>query len=150
MNGTNEDIPVTLIDVTDKESKGYDRENHIKGYLTAKKIKFKPQYTVKSTGRRYDFCILQHGKRLMVEFDGKQHFSLVEQWGGDEAYKNQRKTDQEKNEWCEKNQIPLLRIRFDQKALIVEMLNDFLENSSKYLSTHNTILSNDEYYSICK
>lgn len=150
VNGTNKDIPVTLIDVTDKESKGYDGENHVKDYLTAKKIKFKPQYTVKSTGKRYDFCILQHGKRSMVEFDGEQHFSPVEQWGGDEAYKNQRKTDQEKNEWCEKNQIPLLRIRFDQKALIVELLNDFLENSSKYLSTHNTILSNDEYYSICK
>ena len=71
-------------------------------------------------------------------------------WGGDEAYQKQRITDLEKNEWCEKNRIPLLRIRFDQKPLIVDLVDDFLENSSQYITLHNKILSNKEYYSMCK
>ena len=150
VNGMKEDIPITLVDITDKQSKGYDGENHIRDYLEKKRIKFKTQYTVKSTGKRYDFCIVLHNNRLMIEFDGEQHFSPVEMWGGDEAYQKQRITDLEKNEWCEKNRIPLLRIRFDQKPLIVDLVDDFLENSSQYITLHNKILSNKEYYSMCK
>lgn len=150
VNGTNEEIPVILIDVTDKESRGYDGENHIRDYLTSKNIKFKPQYTVRSMGKRYDFCVLIHNKRLMIEFDGEQHFSPVELWGGEDSYKKQRKTDIEKNDWCEKNEIPLLRIRYDQKTLISELIKDLLENPKKYVTVHNTLLSNKEYYSICK
>ena len=69
----------------------------------------------------------------MIEFDGEQHFSPVELWGGEDAYKKQRETETEKNEWCEKNGIPLLRIRYDQKPLICELVKDFLENPKKYL-----------------
>lgn len=150
VNGTNEEIPVTLIDVTNKESRGYDGENHIKDYLTSRDIKFKPQYTIRVIGKRYDFCVLIHSKRLMIEFDGEQHFSPVELWGGEDTYRKQRETDIEKNEWCEKNGIPLLRIRYDQKPLICELVKDFLENPKKYLTVHNMLLSNEEYYSICK
>lgn len=150
VNGTNDKIPITMIDVTDKESRGYDGENHIKDYLSAKKLKFRPQYTVKSTRKRYDFCVFIDGSQLMIEFDGEQHFSPVEQWGGEEAYQKQRKADKEKNEWCEKNKIPLLRIRYDQKTLINELVEDFLKNPWAYIIEHNKLLSNQEYYSICQ
>lgn len=150
VNGTNENIPITITDVTDKESQGYDGENRIKAVLDAKKVKYKPQYTVKSTRKRFDFCVLIKSSRLMIEFDGEQHFSAVEQWGGEDAYQKQKLTDQEKNEWCEKNKIPLLRIRYDQKPLINDLIEDFLKNPNEYLTKHNSLLSNTEYYSICK
>lgn len=136
--------------MTDKESQGYDGENRIKAVLDAKKVKYKPQYTVKSTRKRFDFCVLIKSSRLMIEFDGEQHFSAVEQWGGEDAYQKQKLTDQEKNEWCEKNKIPLLRIRYDQKPLINDLIEDFLKNPNEYLTKHNSLLSNTEYYSICK
>lgn len=150
VNGTNEEIPITMVDVTDKESRGYDGENHIKDFLVARNVKFKPQYTIKTIRKRYDFCVLINKNRLMIEYDGEQHFSLVEQWGGEEAYQKQRKADKEKNEWCEKNKIPLLRIRYDQKPLINDLVEDFLKNPKAYIMEHNRLLSNKEYYSICK
>ena len=150
VNGTKGDIPITVLDVTDKESQGYDGENHIKDYLTLRNIKFRPQYTVKSTRKRYDFCVMNQQKRMMIEFDGEQHFAPVEHWGGETAYQEQRKTDAEKTLWCENNNIPLLRIRYDQKPLIQDMLKDFLKYPDKYLYKHNTFMTNEEYYSICK
>lgn len=53
-----------------------------------------------------------------------------------------------KNNWCEKEKIPLLRIRFDQKPLIPEMVDDFLNDPLKYVEVHNTFMSDEEYYSI--
>ena len=148
VNGSNDEIPITIIDVTDKETKGYDGENHIREYLQAKKVKHKPQYNVKGIGRRYDFCVIYHNKRLMIEFDGEQHFKPIEHWGGEEGFLKRKEADLIKTEWCEKEQIPLLRIRFDQKACIPEMIDDFLQDPLKYVKCHNTYWSNEEYYSI--
>lgn len=148
VNGSNDEIPITIIDVTDKETKGYDGENHIREYLQAKKVKHKPQYNVKGIGRRYDFCVIYHNKRLMIEFDGEQHFKSIEHWGGEEGFLKRKEADLIKTEWCEKEQIPLLRIRFDQKACIPEMIDDFLQDPLKYVKCHNTYWSNEEYYSI--
>lgn len=150
VNGSNKNIPITMIDVTDKQSQGYDGENRIKDYLSAKKLKFKHQYTVKSTRKRYDFCVLVNKSRLMIEYDGEQHFSPIEQWGGEVAYQKQRKADKEKNEWCEKHKIPLLRIRYDQKPIINELVDDFIKNPESYILVHNKLLTDKEYYSICK
>ena len=139
-----------MIDVTDKESEGYDGENRIKEFLETKKVKFKHQYPVKSIQKRYDFCIFIHGIRLMVEFDGERHFQPVEQWGGEEAYQKQKLVDKEKTEWCEKHRIRFLRIRYDQKPIINELVEDFIKNYRNYLVRHNKLLSREEYYSIFK
>lgn len=148
VNSSNDNVPITLIDVTNKETKGYDGENHVKDYLEAKKIKYKPQYNVKSINKKYDFCAIYHNKRLMIEFDGEQHFKPVEYWGGEAGFLKQKEADLIKTNWCEKEQIPLLRIRFDQKPYISEMIEDFLCDPLKYVKNHNTYWSNEEYYSI--
>lgn len=49
VNGSNDEIPITIIDVTDKETKGYDGENHIREYLQAKKVK----HSATGTGKTY-------------------------------------------------------------------------------------------------
>lgn len=84
----------------------------------------------------------------MIEFDGEQHFKPIEHWGGEEGFLKRKEADLIKTEWCEKEQIPLLRIRFDQKACIPEMIDDFLQDPLKYVKCHNTYCSNEEYYSI--
>lgn len=86
----------------------------------------------------------------MIEFDGEQHFKPVEQWGGEDVYQKQRIIDREKTEWCEKHRIPFLRIRYDQKPLINELVEDFIKNYKGYTYKHNKLLSMEEYYSICK
>lgn len=44
--------------------------------------------------------------------------------------------------------IPMLRIRHDQIDLINDMVLDFIENPQNYIKSHNTYLSEDEYWSI--
>ena len=48
-----------------------------------------------------------------IEYDGEQHFESNSFFGGDVRLINQIKKDQIKNDFCEKNNIKLLRIRYD-------------------------------------
>lgn len=58
---------------------------------------------------RFDFAILSHGKLVgLIEYDGEFH---DEEYNTDkEAFDVQTLHDQMKDEYCEKNNIPLLRI----------------------------------------
>lgn len=87
---------------------------------------------------------------VFIEFDGEQHFKVINRWKGKKGYLDRRKADSEKNIYCWENKIPLLRIRFDQAYMIPDMIYDFLNNTEKYYSKLNTYLTNEEYYSICE
>lgn len=58
--------------------------------------------------------------------------------------------DSAKNIFAEVNGIPLLRIRYDQieEKMVKEMIDDLLSNPQKYISQHNTFLSNEEYMEV--
>lgn len=60
-----------------------------------------------------------------IEFDGVQHFIPIEFWGGEEGFKKIIIRDQIKNDYCGKNNIRLLRIKYNEN--IEEKLN-FLFN----------------------
>lgn len=99
------------------------------------------QYTVEQSfddlksdhGRklRFDFSILKNDKIiLLIEFDGKQHFEIIDPWGGEEEFLRRCLNDQLKNKYCKKNDIPLLRIKYTEKDKIEEILSSFLKNLS--------------------
>ncbi len=52
--------------------------------------------------------------------------------------------DLRKNEYCKENNIPFVRIRFDQINEIEHILEDFISNNDEYLTQMNPYLSNDE------
>ena len=83
-------------------------------------------------------------------FNGEQHFKSINRWKGKKGYRERRKSDIAKNEYCQKENIPLLRIRFDQAVMIPNMIDDFVENIETYHIRFNTYLSNNAYYSICE
>lgn len=95
-----------------KISKG---EQKIKDILETNNIPFIYQYKVKnltlSTGGhpRFDFFI---NNNYFIEYDGEQHFSPIEHWGNETAFKNTQQRDLEKNQYCLKNNIPLIRIPY--------------------------------------
>jgi hypothetical protein len=62
----------------------------------------------------------------LVEFQGKQHYEAVSFFGGEEGFKGRWRRDQIKREFCRKNDIPLLEIRYDDKDW-QEELKDFLD-----------------------
>lgn len=79
----------------------------------------------------FDFYLESYN--LCIEYDGQQHFEPVKHFGGEERFKTQQEIDTIKNEWCENNNVNLLRIDYrikDIEPLITQMLAGISGNSS--------------------
>ena len=150
VNGDCDDITANIHIVTNKEAECSSGEELVKQYLKTLSISFHKEYYIKEIRKRYDFAFQLNDKLVFIEFDGEQHFKPINRWKGKKGYIKRRKADIEKNEYCQKYGIPLLRIRFDQAVMIPNMINDFLKNNEKYYQQFNTYLTNDTYYSICE
>lgn len=150
VNGDSDDIITTIHVVTNNEAECSSGEAFIKQYLKSKNIAFCSEHYVREIKKRYDFSLEINEAIAFIEFDGEQHFRSINQWKGKKGYLSRRQADIEKNKYCCKNKIPLLRIRFDQAHLISSMIDDFLANSEKYYEQLNTYLTNEMYYSICE
>ena len=72
------------------------------------------------TPLRFDFYLPD--KNCCIEFQGRQHFSPEKGWGGEERFKKQQIYDKRKVDYCQKNNIKLYIIRFDED--IEERLED--------------------------
>ena len=72
----------------------------------------------------FDFYLPTYN--ILIEYDGEQHFRPIEYFGGQEKFELQQKHDKIKNEYCEKNNIPLLRIPYFKYDNVEEELNNFL------------------------
>ena len=97
---------------------------------------------------RPDFALLSNNKiHSFIEFDGKQHFDFVKYFYKTlENFLKLHSRDEVKNDFSEVCGIPLLRIRYDQVENVDVMINDLLENPNKYLTQHNTFLTEEEYW----
>lgn len=63
-----------------------------------------------------------------IEYDGIQHFKPVKYFGGYKTFEDQKRRDNEKNEYCIENNITLLRIPYtetDIEHLITTHINLF-------------------------
>ena len=96
------------------------REEFIEQILIDNKIKYKTQYTFsdcKSENNyvlRFDFAIFNEENSLiqLIEYDGQQHFHPIDGWGGEKAYCEIINRDNIKNEYCNRNNIKLLRLPY--------------------------------------
>ena len=149
VNGNFNDIITNIHIVTNKDPECSSGEELVKQYLILLNIPFHKEHYVKEIRKKYDFSICINNKLLYIEFDGEQHFKPINHWKGKKGYIERRKSDIEKNGYCQKHDIPLLRIRFDQAAMIPNMIVDFLQNTEKYHHQLNTYLTDEIYYSIC-
>lgn len=99
------------------QSKG---EKFIEDYLTNQNISFATQVKFNDCRHKntlpFDFGIVNNDKKIiaLIEFDGKQHFEPVKAWGGKERLKQNQLRDKIKNDYCKEQNIPLLRIRYDE------------------------------------
>lgn len=108
------------------KSKG---ENRIATFLRQNNIIFEREKTFDTCKDKqllkFDFYIPE--KNLLIEYDGEQHFKLsrfgnknIEE--AEEMLKIQQIRDQIKNNWCNQNNIPLLRISYKDFENIEEIL----------------------------
>ena len=106
-----------------RESKG---EIAIAKFLDKHKIKYEREYIFKKLGSlRFDFYLPD--LNTCIEFDGIQHFVPINYWGGEEAFKKTQKNDRIKNEFCEDNNIKLIRIKYTNYNNIEEMMMFFIK-----------------------
>lgn len=68
--------------------------------------------------------------KYIIEFDGKQHFNIGG-WNDNKALEKNFEHDKLKNEYCLKNNIPLIRIPYTHLKKIC--LNDLLLETSNFI-----------------
>jgi len=95
------------------ESKG---EKKISFILDTLKIKYEREKSFENCRYKYplpfDFYLLDYN--ICIEYDGPQHFESIDGWGGEEKFKDIKIRDSIKNEYCENNNITLIRIKYDE------------------------------------
>lgn len=94
-------------------------ELFIAKFLDDNNISYIKQYTyddcVSSNGNklRFDFAVIKNNRVFcLIEYDGEQHYKPVDYFGGEKAFKIRQEYDETKNQYCFKNQIPLLRLPY--------------------------------------
>ena len=97
-----------------KESKG---EREIRVILEDYKIKHIQQYVFSGCRDKYplpfDFYLPELD--ICIEYDGRQHFEIIDRWGGVNGLIDQEKKDNIKNKFCLENKIKLIRISYKEK-----------------------------------
>ncbi|MFW6225878.1 MAG: hypothetical protein ACOC3V_02865 [bacterium] len=61
---------------------------------------------------KFDFYLPEYN--TCIEYDGQQHFKINKFFGGEKEFKKTKIRDEIKNNFCEKNNISILRIPFDE------------------------------------
>lgn len=101
------------------KSKG---EMIINNWLQKHKINFIPQYShpeiILKSGRHpfFDFAILNSDNtvKYFIEYNGMQHYQITGGWNTKEQFKITQDRDNQKRAWCEKLNIPLYIIRYNE------------------------------------
>jgi rubredoxin len=111
------------------ESKG---EEKIYNYLVSNDYKLKREYRMDKCRYKnplpFDFAILNEAEELqcLIEYDGEQHFRSVDIFGGDKAFESTKMRDQIKNQYCQTNDIKLIRIPYTEINNVENILDNFL------------------------
>ena len=101
-------------------------EKLISWFLTKKGVKFETQkmFDDCKDKRRLKFDFYIPEKNICIEFDGRHHFEEIE--FGIDKLKDTIRKDNIKNRFCEKNNISLLRIRYDEIDIMYNKIEEFL------------------------
>jgi len=91
-------------------------EREIYNLLSKNNINFETQKKFNGCKNKahlpFDFYLPDHN--ICIEFDGEQHYKAIEWFGGGQGFKERKKNDNLKTEYCKINNIKLIRIKFNQ------------------------------------
>jgi hypothetical protein len=112
------------------ESKG---ERLISSFLNQSNIEYVRQKTFKDCKgvggkvfcRKLPFDFYLPKFNTVIEFDGRQHFEPVDAFGGIEGFNATQTTDKIKNDYCQKNNIKMIRVSY---KLSDNEVIDYLKN----------------------
>lgn len=96
---------------------GSNGESHIKQWLEKHHLKYETQKTFNSCKNpntnyplRFDFYLPDYN--CCIEYNGIQHYKIIEYFGGEKHYKDTIFRDKIKQEYCNKNNIKLIIIKY--------------------------------------
>ena len=94
-------------------------EQDIKIFLEENNIKYFSQFTFENckdiNPLPFDFYLPDYN--CCIEYQGKQHFKPVEKWGGIKNLETYQKHDQIKKDYCNKENITLIEILYNEKTI---------------------------------
>ena len=114
-----------------KSSRG---ELQIRKKLVSEKISYKEQIKFNDCKHirclPFDFGIYDLKSNLLglIEYHGEQHYKIVKHFGGETKLINTIRRDKIKQEYCAKNNIPLLIIPYTKFKFIETEIKNFLAN----------------------
>jgi len=113
-----------------KESHG---EKIIRLFLYNRRIKFEQEKTFNECKDinclRFDFYLPDYN--ICIEFQGRQHYSSIKQFGGEIGFNNSQKRDQIKREFCLNNSIYLVEIPYWEIKNIEDILTKLLISNNE-------------------
>lgn len=94
-------------------------EEKIARILTEANIPFETQKTFDNarypdSNRLMKFDFYLPNQQLLIEYDGAQHYEIINSWGGEEGLRYRQQRDAYKTNWCQENNVKLLRIPYTQ------------------------------------
>lgn len=110
------------------ESKG---EKTISDILNSLGIKYTAQKRFPECKHKnplpFDFYVHNKKSKLLIEFDGIQHFKPIEYFGGEDVLRDTQFRDKIKNDFAKEKDIPLFRIPYTEQDNIESILTNKLK-----------------------
>lgn len=97
-------------------------EQKILNYFKDKNYNCNYQFRIPNTKFHFDFLI---DNKIVIEYQGLQHYQSVEIFGGEKRFLQQIKYDNFKRNYCKKNNLILLEIPYTDYKKIEEILDSF-------------------------
>lgn len=74
----------------------------------------------------FDFYLPNNN--ICIEYQGKQHYQIIDYFGGEKGFEDRQRNDNIKKEFCKTNNIPLLEIQYGEtkeniERMILNVLN---------------------------
>ena len=118
--------------------------------IAIKQFRFKDCFSPKGSTfchqLRMDFYLVtDKNKKIVIEYNGEQHYKSVESWGGDEGLKYRQDCDKAKADYCKQNGIRLIVIPYWDKNHIEEIITsqitpyNKLQESDFYIKNKNIV-----------
>lgn len=105
-------------------------EANIRHFLISNNIKFETQYKFDDCKNKrklpFDFAVF-NGEEIfaLIEYQGRQHYTAVEIFGGEKEFLNRKRNDKIKREYCKRNKIPLIEISYKEKRIETFLNKEF-------------------------
>lgn len=95
-------------------------ESKVEKWLIDNKIKYNQEHRLPDNRYRYDFYLPE--LNILIEYDGVQHFKVIEHWGGQRHLLATQARDVSKTKLAELYNIPLIRIPYTKQSVLEDFL----------------------------